>query len=260
LTGEAVSKPTSHERTPLGDSHPSRNIDWLMKQGHSGSTVQLKGNLVEKISSDQTFIHSKERQKDLMVLSKKLSILPRIDRIDKQAIYMDFVDGGEGLTEQNARRAGKALQLLHEQSDYPHPCMTGLKWLIQIANDNLARMNYGQLIITEIETEYPSDVLIHSEPTQFIEKQDGSIVFIDFEGIGMGSRYQDLGFIYYSAVKQEKPEIYTTFLEGYQPPGQIEPLRVKKLAGITSLAYARFAEFEKRMQLGIRLLEETGQI
>ena len=77
----------------------------------------------------------------------------------------------------------------------------------------------------------------------------------------MGTRYQDFGYIYYSAIKQEKPEIYTTFLEGYQPPpGQIELRRVKKLAGIISLASARFAEFERRMQLGIRLLEEAGQI
>jgi len=31
------------------------------------------------------------------------------------------------------------------------------------------------------------------------------------------------------------------------------------LAGIISLAYARFAEFEKRMKLGLRLFGETGK-
>jgi hypothetical protein len=37
-------------------------------------------------------------------------------------------------------------------------------------------------------------------------------------------------------------------------------MQVKRLAGIISLAYATFAEFEKRMKLGLRLLSETGQI
>lgn len=230
-----------------------------MKQGHSGSSVMRKGNLVEKISSDRAFMHSRERQKDLIALSQKIAILPRIDHIDTQAIYMDYVDGQEGLTEHNAQQAGKALRLLHEQRDYQHPCMTGLKWLIQLANDNIARMDHRQLMMDEILPAYPTDALIHSEPTQFIEQKDGSIVFIDFEGIGMGTRYQDFGYIYYSAIEQEKPEIYTKFLEGYQPESeQIELLRVKKVAGIISLAYTRFAEFEKRMKMGFRLLDEVG--
>ena len=105
---------------------------------------------------------------------------------------------------------------------------------------------------------YPNDSLIHSEPGQFIEKEDGSIVFIDFEGIGMGSRYQDLGQIYYGAIKDDRPELYTKFIEGYQSaPVQIDLARVKQLAGIISLAYAGFGltfvgpvEFEKRNAVG----------
>jgi thiamine kinase-like enzyme len=129
-----------------------------------------------------------------------------------------------------------------------------------MANDNLAQMDTSQRILPEIEADYPCDALIHSEPVQFIEKKDGSIVFIDFEGIGMGSRYQDIGFVYYITMKDDQPEIYTAFMNGYQSePIQIELVRVKKLAGIISLAYAGFAEFEKRMELGLRLLGETNQ-
>lgn len=237
-----------------------------MKQGYSGSTVKRKGNLVKKISSDLSFTQAKERQKDLMTLSQKIGVLPRIDHIDSPAIYMEYVDGKEGLTNQNALQAGKALRLLHEQRGYPHPCMTGLNWLIELANDNLAQMNFSQRISSEIENEYPEDALIHSEPLQLIEKKDGSIVFIDFEGIGMGSRYQDLGFIYY-AFQENEPDVYNTFIQGYRSDSmQIEPRRVKQLAGIISLAYAGFAlayvglaEAEKRMNLGIRLLVEVGQ-
>jgi len=231
-----------------------------VKQGFSGSTVQRKGNLLEKISNDQNFTSSTERQKDLVALSQKVDVLPRIDHIDSQSIYMEYVEGQEGLTEQNARQAGKALRLLHERRDYQYPCMTGLEWLIQMANENLARMGCSQRVLAEIEAEYPSDALIHSEPVQFIEKRDGAIVFIDIEGIGMGTRYQDLGFVYYITKKDEKPEIFTSFMEGYQSePVQIEQMRIKELAGIISLAYAQFAEFEKRMELGLRLLGEPGQ-
>jgi hypothetical protein len=179
---------------------------------------------------------------------------------------MEYVDGQEGLTKQNAPQAGKALRLLHEQRTYPHACMTGLNWLIELANDNLAQINHNQRISIEVTSEYPSDALIHSEPVQLIEKDDGSVVFIDFEGIGMGSRYQDLGFIYWWAIHADQPEVYTTFIQGYRSDSlQIEPRRVKHLAGIISLtyvgfalAYAGLAEAEKRMQLGLRLLGEAG--
>ncbi len=232
-----------------------------MEQGYSGSTVQRKGNLVEKMSSDQNFMHSKERQRDLIALSRKIPIIPRIDHINNQTIYMEYVGEQEGLTEQNALRAGEALRILHDQPGYDHICMNGLNWLIEMANGNLAQMDRSERISTEIEAEYPSDALIHSEPNQFIEIKDGSIVFIDFEGMGMGSRYQDIGFIYYLMIKDDKPEVYNIFMEGYQSkPIQIEIMRVKRLAGIISLAYASFAEFEKRMKLGLRLFSEAGNI
>jgi len=152
-----------------------------MQQGYSGSTVQRKGNLVEKVSSDQEFIHSKERQKDLIALSRKIAVLPCIDHIASPSIYIEYVAGHEGLTKQNTPQAGKALRLLHEQRGYPHPCMTGLSWLIELANENLAQWNLSQRISFAVTGEYPHDALIHSEPVQLIEKNDGSVVFIDFE-------------------------------------------------------------------------------
>jgi hypothetical protein len=236
-----------------------------MEQGYSGSSVQRKGNLVEKVSSDLSFTGSIERQEDLTALSQKIAVLPRIDHIDSPSIYMEYVDGQEGLTIQNAQPTGIALRLLHEQRGYPHPCMTGLNWLIELANENLAQMDLSQRISFEVIHEYPNDALIHSEP-QLIEKKNGAIVFIDFEGIGMGSRYQDLGHIYYSAIKDDQPEIYMALIQGYQSDSmQIDMRRVKLLAGIISLAYVGFAlafagnaEAEKRTQLGLRLLGETG--
>ena len=237
-----------------------------MQQGYSGSTVQRKGNLVEKVSSDQSFIQSNERQNDLLELSRKITVLPRIDHIASPTIYMEFVEGQEGLTRPNAVKAGAALRILHGQRGYPHPCMTGLNWLVELANENLAQWNLSQRISPEVTGEYVNDALIHSEPVQLIEKKDGSVVFIDFEGIGMGSRYQDLGFIYWWAINAGQPDVYPAFIQGYQTDSvQIEQQRVKHLAGIISIAYVGFAlafaglpEAEKRMQVGLRLLEEVS--
>jgi hypothetical protein len=42
----------------------------------------------------------------------------------------------------------------------------------------------------------------------------GHSFFIDFEGIGMVSRYHDLGLIYYLTIKAGEPEVYNTFMDG----------------------------------------------
>jgi len=229
-----------------------------MKQGFSGSEVQLVGNLVEKTSNDESFTSSQERQKDLLALSRKLDSLPTIDHITGKSIFMEYVVGREGMTTDNALQAGKALRLLHEQTDYQHPCMTGLDWLIQLANENLALCDGRREDFSGFKGEYPIDALIHSEPGQFIEKEDGTIVFIDIEGIGMGSRYQDLGGIYYGSMTYGNPGFFTPFMAGYQStPIHIELWRVMRFAGLYSIAYAGFAEYEKRIEFGLRLLEET---
>jgi len=229
-----------------------------MKQGFSGSRLRLVGNLVEKISSDDSFTSSPERQRDLLALSHKLDILPKIDHITGESIFMEYVVGREGMTTDNAFQAGKALRLLHEQTDYPHLCMTGLDWLIQLANENLAQYGGRYEEFSDFRREYPVDALIHSEPGQFIEKQDGSIVFIDIEGIGIGSRYQDLGSIYYGTMIDEQTGIFPPFMAGYQStPIHIELWRVIRLAGLYSIAYAGFADYKKRIEFGLRLLDET---
>jgi len=230
-----------------------------MKQGFSGSTVLLEDNIVEKISNDENFISSQERQRDLITLSQKIGILPKIERIAGHSIYMEYVEGLEELTEQNARQAGKALRLLHEQHEYPHPCMNGLDWLIQMAQESLAQINYDDKLFSGFKSEYRNDALIHSEPFQFIEKKDGTIVFIDIEGIGIGSRYQDLGFMYFITMKEEKPEVFASFISGYQSkPIDIEFAKIKRIAALIAIAYANFAEFEKRVEFGLHLMDETN--
>lgn len=236
-----------------------------MEQGFSGSTIQRTGQLVEKVSNDEAFVQNTYRQKALLALSQELPVLPRIDRIDGPSIYMEYIDGKEGLTKHSARKAGRALRLFHSQRSYPYSCITGAAWLVDMANYNLAEANASLRIPVEVVNDYPIDALIFGEP-QWIEKKDGSVVFIDIEGMGMGSRYQDLGHVYYTAARNDQPDLFGTFLEGYQSdPVRVALRCIEKFAGIISIAYAGFGltyvgpeEFEKRMKLGFRLLGETG--
>ncbi len=236
-----------------------------MLQGYSGSTLRRQGELVEKVSSDESFTGSAERQRDLIALSQHIPVIPRIARIAGPSIFMEYVDGQEDLTLRNAPRAGKALRLLHDQRGYPHLCMTGIAWLIELANNNLAEWNLQPRVSTELVREYPADALIHSEPTQLIEKQDGSIVLIDIEGMGMGSRYQDLGFVYWGMTLGGQPEVYEAFIQGYQSLSvEVELRRVKQIANLISIAYVGFAlafagreEAEKRMQWGLQFFAST---
>lgn len=228
--------------------------DQKMEQGYSGSTVRRVGQFVEKSSSDAEFTSNSDRQRDLLALSHRLAILPRIDRIESPLIFMEYIEGHEGLNEDNAPNAGQALRLLHAQTDYIHPCMTGVAWLIQLANENLAQSMHRLRIDEGIEAKYPPDALIHSEPVQLIQRPNGAIVFIDIEGIGVGSRYQDIGYVYYRSLIENKPDIFVHFVSGYiSEEVEIERQLVLQMAGIIALAYAGFADFDMRINLGIRL-------
>ncbi len=229
----------------------------MMNQGHSGSTLRREGNIVVKISSDVAFVQDHQRQNDLISLSQALDILPRIYRIDPPALRMDYVAGHEGFTRTNAFRVGETLRQLHDrQQTFPHLCTTGISWLVEMAEGVQVPDDICRWMAVALAEEYPSDALILTEP-QFIERRDGSIVFIDFEGIGVGSRYHDLAQVYFRLADRAQIDIWRRFLEGYQRESAcVEMQRVVRLAGVVALAYARFAEPERRVKLGLRLLAE----
>lgn len=229
-----------------------------MNQGYSGSTLRRADDIVIKISSDEAFAQDRQRQEDLIALSQALDVLPRIHRIDPPALHMDYIDGHEGFTLDNARRAGEALRRLHDQPHFPHPCTTGIDWLVDMAKGADVPMDVRRWMDGAWEEEYPADALILAEP-QFIERQDGSIVFIDFEGMGAGSRYHDLAHVYFRMVDNMQLDVFAPFLQGYQRKSEcMEMRRVVRLAGVVALAYAQFAEPERRVKLGVQLLHDAG--
>jgi hypothetical protein len=229
-----------------------------MMQGYSGSTLRLVDGQVEKVTSDRAFAEDTGRQTALIDLSRRTTILPRIARVEGATILMEYIDGNEGLTELNAQQAGASLRLLHNLSGFTHPCLTGVDWLVLLANTNLARANSPTRVSQGLTQHFGNDALIHSEPTQFIETNDGRIVFIDIEGIGRGSRYQDLGFIEYRTRLLECPRVLASFLNGYlSDPIDLDVWRIRQMAGLIAIAYSCFADTRKRLMLGMQLMEEA---
>jgi hypothetical protein len=231
-----------------------------MKQGHSGSAVTLAGDHVEKVTSDRAFAEDRDRQTALIELSRRTALLPRISQVDGATILMETIGGNEGLTEHNAEQAGTSLRLLHDLNGFSYPCLTGVDWLVLLANTALARANCSTRVAPGLAQHFQNDALIHSEPTQFIEANDGRIVFIDIEGIGRGSRYQDLGFIEYSTLLSGSPGVLVSFMRGYlSPPIALDRWRMRQMAGLIAIAYSRFADTGQRRALGLGLMEEAEQ-
>lgn len=232
-----------------------------MRQGYSGSSVKRSGGLVEKLTADLAFSNDADRRQDLIFLTRRLAILPRIMRVEGSLIVMKFIEGNEGLNRENAFRVGTSLRLLHDQQNFMHPCLTGVAWLIEMANANLIQSGAAARIPKDLARHFPNDAVIHSEPTQLIESARGEIVFIDIEGIGIGSRYQDLGFIEFRSALQDDPEMFRSFMSGYKSePIYLDAQLTRQMAGLIALAYSGFADTEKRLALGFRLLDKIGSL
>jgi hypothetical protein len=101
---------------------------------------------------------------------------------------------------------------------------------------------------------YPIDATIHTEPVQVIHTPPGGIVFIDVDGIGRGSKYQDLGFVKYRCDLYQPEGTWAKFIEGYGHP-TLHNGRLERMAGVVALAYARFYDKVKRVRYGLRQLE-----
>lgn len=227
----------------------------FLTQGFSGSQVTRDSEFLIKHTSDEDFSKSRKRQIALMRLAGRLGILPAIYEIKGSRIKMEFISGPEGITVKNAFQTGLNLRILHAQTAYPFPVSTGTEWLCEKA---VRAFPAKAKDITAAGLEpFDNDlVLIHGEPTQIRIRPNGEVVFIDIEGIGMGSKYHDLGFVYYIASLDGEPDIFSNLIEGYGKDG-VNISKVMRFAGIISLAYSTFADSERRIELGCALLQKS---
>ncbi|MFB3880648.1 MAG: hypothetical protein ACE149_05260 [Armatimonadota bacterium] len=228
-------------------------------QGYSGSALRLVDGRVEKVSSCAAFVEDRSRQTALQQLSNRTRLLPSIVSVEGATMRMDFIRGSEGLTEHNAAQVGAALRSLHELRGFPYPAITGVDWLISLANDSLAQAKSPFRVSEDLQEHYPPDALILCEP-QFLQTEAGQIVFIDLDEMGQGSRYQDLGFVAYLTMVNQTPELLDLFLSGYQSSSlELNAWRIRQMAGLISLAYASFADTGKRLALGLQLMHDAAR-
>jgi hypothetical protein len=227
-----------------------------MNQGFSGSQVTRTADVVVKKTSDTGFVLDSSRHRALQRLSHQQPFLPTIYDISGNELKMEYIAGEEGLSLQNARRVGMALKRLHNLKDYPFPVFTGSEWLHKLAEQALANHNRRAEWLPASPVDPGDLALIHTEPVQVITRADGTVVFIDIEGIGMGSKYQDLGFLYYTATYAGKPALFDEVLFGYGS-ARVNLTMVVQMAGLISIAYAAFADSETRIDLGLDLLRRV---
>lgn len=227
-----------------------------MNQGFSGSQVTRTADVVVKKTSDIGFVLDSSRHSALQRLSQQQPFLPTIYDISGDELKMEYIPGEEGLSLQNARKVGSALKRLHNLKEYPFPVFTGIEWLHELAEQALTAYDREAEWLPPPSVDPDDLALIHTEPVQIITRADGTVVFIDIEGIGMGSKYQDLGFIYYTAAHTGKSGLFDEVLLGYGSAG-VNLTMVAQMAGLISIAYSTFADSKARIDLGLRLLRSV---
>ena len=226
--------------------------------GHSGSDLHLQDGWVRKRSaylercSDDDYV---SRAAFLLQLQPNYPHMPRIKFLDDREMAIEFIPGREGLDGLDLPKFGQAVRILHNLQITGPLKDTGIDWLLEFATENLnqvgGKLNQQKLKLFQ---DFPKDTVVHGEITQVITRLDGEIYILDWEECGMGSRYQDLGFVYYQCLIQGLGEqSFQAFMSGYGDEPRID--LVKMTAGLIALAYARFFDFEKRLTLGCKLLE-----
>jgi hypothetical protein len=226
--------------------------------GYSGSDLHLHKGWVQKRSSYLARCSEKdyrERAAFLLCLNAHFPHMPRINFLDKRVMAIKFISGWEGIEGLNFFRFGQVVRKLHNLEITGPLKDTGVDWLLELAKENLKRVG-GKLnepILTLFQ-EFPEDTVVHGEITQVISRPDGELYILDWDECGIGSHYQDLGFVYYQCLERGIGEApFQDFMAGYADES-VDIHLVKVTAGLIALAYARFYDFERRLELGRSLL------
>jgi hypothetical protein len=227
--------------------------------GHSGSDLHLQDGWVRKSSAyfercSEDDFHS--RAVFLIELQAKFSYMPVIKFLEDREMAIEFIPGQEGLEGLDFPKFGQAVRKLHDLEIKGPLKDTGIDWLLELATENLNQVG-GKLYIPIISVfkEFSAKAVVHGEITQVITRPDGEIYILDWDECGMGSPYQDLGFVYYQCLISELgKQHFQDFLLNYADE-TVDIHLVKMTAGLIALAYARFFDFEKRLTLGCKLLD-----
>jgi hypothetical protein len=227
--------------------------------GYSGSSVQRIDGIVRKQS---TYLRRcpdyAERREFLNALSAAFPSIPNLRLFDEGLMEMDFIEGREGIEEIDFQQYGGLVRELHT-IEIPAPAKdTGLDWLVDLAVANLGQSEWQAGIeLVRPFRGLPADAIVHGEITQVITDATGRLYLIDWDECGWGSKYQDLGFVYYQLkLANRVDECFAAFIDGYGQAG-LELSLIPKVAGLIALAYAGFYDFERRIRIGQTLLSSS---
>jgi hypothetical protein len=230
----------------------------MESSGHSGSKLHLHKGWVWKRSSYLSRCSEKDyrlRAAFLLSLNAQFPHMPRINFLDNREMAIEFISGWEGIEGLDFSQFGQVVRKLHSLEIMGPPKDTGIDWLLTLAAENLTRVG-GKLDETTLELfdAFTEETVVHGEITQVITRPDGSLYILDWDECGMGSRYQDLGFVHYQFLERGlELESFQDFMDGYADESVNDAL-VQAAAGLIALAYARFYDFERRIALGRGLL------
>jgi len=228
------------------------HTEQMMIQGHSGSFVHREGDVVVKEAPWPSGMVGAGRIRALIAASRELDCLPEIYQATPEKLCMQYIPGVEGLTAESAVALGRALRSLHGFVAFDQPICNGMPWLFEKANQALNKVGRSALDPC-LAGLFEEDAVVHGEPTQIILMADGSVRFIDFDGMGGGSKFHDLGFLRYSCDLYAGANLWSKILKAYDQPTLPEaPIRIA--SGLVALAYSNFHDFQCRLEYGLQQL------
>ena len=228
-----------------------------MLKGHSGSKLKKQWKVVEKKSSYLVTCEDLEdRSCFLAKLSQSLPFMPKIFEIKNWIIKYKYIEGSPDFEKINLIEFGKIVKKLHSLKIDAPKKDTGIYWLKEIAETNI--QNEGlhvdlDKIISELESD--TEVIVHWEITDLIVNKNDEIFILDWDEAGLGSKYQDLGYVYFKCKEQRNWDSdIREFLIGYNDK-EIRENRILKTAWLISIAYSRWANKDFRLKFWLYIIK-----
>jgi len=222
--------------------------------GYSGSNLELEDGIVRKVSSYlRDCPDYPARQRFFQALNAAFPYMPHTQPLDGGILEMTYIPGQEGIQGIDFHTFGRIVRQLHELDIPAPPKDTGIYWLLELAQANLADDTLFPAL-SRLVAKLPDDSIVHGEITQVITDPDGNLFIIDWDECGLGSKYQDLGFVYYALTLDNRvDECFPPFLDGYGT-ADLDTSLIPQTAGLIAPAYAGFSDREHRLRIGRSLL------
>jgi Ser/Thr protein kinase RdoA (MazF antagonist) len=180
---------------------------------------------------------------------------------DRFVYVLEYVEGkNPARTVETYKKLGEITAILHSTEGYQHRTDFNPQYIIEHNfKENAEKFSFSDEYL-KISKTLPnfsqfSQTLIHTDisPENTVEREGGSLVFVDWDDAGIGPTVLDLGYVLMSECTTEnlelKPEIAKAFYSSYLTKRNITPEEKTYMfdAGLFfALMYIVFGDVEKR--------------